>query len=288
MIFSKLRQKWKVSSTNFALILCTFAVTGSSTAYLSRKIPEWLLIPNYSVVWFLIKILVFVFGYQALILLVGFCFGQFKFFWEYEKKILRRMGLATPLKQKTNIAIFASGSGSNAHEIIKYFNNHATIAVKTVVSNIKEAGVLQIACNYNIPTIIINKNSLIESSALKLQLDELKINFIVLAGFLLKVPESLTKAYPNKIVNIHPSLLPKYGGRGMYGNYVHQAVINANEKESGITIHFVDEQYDHGNIIFQEKCQILESDTAETVGKKVLALEHKNYSAIIEKVIANQ
>ena len=167
------------------------------------------------------------------------------------------------------IAIFASGAGSNAENIIDFFRMHQSVKVTLIASNKPGAGVLNIAKKEHIPSI-----------------DELKyteVDFIVLAGFLWKVPSELIKAYPNRIVNIHPALLPGYGGKGMYGNFVHEAVIKAGETQTGITIHYVDDQYDHGPIIFQASFPIDKSDTVETVARKIHLLEHKNYSTVIEK-----
>ncbi|HPG12191.1 MAG TPA: phosphoribosylglycinamide formyltransferase, partial [Chitinophagaceae bacterium] len=152
------------------------------------------------------------------------------------------------------IAVFASGAGSNAQKIIDHFRNHDTIHVALIVSNKPEAAVLKIAARENIPTLVIDKEKFFQGNGYVEELNKEKIDLIVLAGFLWKIPLLLIKAYPEKIINIHPALLPKYGGKGMYGNHVHQAVLNNREKESGITIHFVDEIYDHGQIIFQTTC----------------------------------
>ena len=184
------------------------------------------------------------------------------------------------------IAIFASGAGSNAQKIIEHFKDHKTIKVALVVSNKKDAGVLKIAQNNQIPSIIIEKEQFFKGDGYVTELKKYSINFIVLAGFLWKVPNSLIVVYQNKIINIHPALLPKYGGKGMYGHFVHEAVIAAKEKESGITIHFVDEMYDHGNTIFQAKCPITESDNADSLAAKIHQLEHAHFATIIENLIA--
>jgi len=150
-----------------------------------------------------------------------------------------------------------------------------------VVSNKPDAGVLKIAEANNIPALIIEKEKFFRGNA---YVDELKaagIDFIVLAGFLWKLPSSLIKAYPKKIINIHPALLPKYGGKGMYGHFVHEAVIAAREKESGITVHYVDDHYDNGDIIFQAKCEVEETDTPETLAKKIQALEHRYFPVVV-------
>jgi phosphoribosylglycinamide formyltransferase 1 len=185
----------------------------------------------------------------------------------------------------TRIAIFASGAGTNAQKIIDHFHNNQFIRIESVVCNKMNAGVLAIAAKENIPFIIIEKEKFFHSSYYINLLKEKKIDFIVLAGFLWKLPVELIKIYPKKIINIHPALLPKFGGKGMFGNYVHEAVINAKEKESGITVHYVDELYDHGQIIFQAKCFVEEDETPETLAKKIHSLEHKNYPKLIELVI---
>lgn len=184
-----------------------------------------------------------------------------------------------------NIAVFASGAGSNAARIIDRFSNHRTIRVALVVCNKPGAGVLTIAAKENIPALIIEKEKFFRGDAYLKELTRLNIDFMVLAGFLWKVPNILIKHFPNKIINIHPALLPEYGGKGMYGQAVHAAVIAAGEKESGITIHYVDELYDHGKIIFQAKCRVLENDTAETLAQRIHALEHEHYSRVIEDLL---
>lgn len=179
----------------------------------------------------------------------------------------------------TQIAIFASGAGSNAKKIIE---SPLSYKVSLIVSNKPDAGVLKIASENNIPTIIIEKEKFFRGNG---YVDELKaagIDLIVLAGFLWKIPVSLIKAYHKKMINIHPALLPKYGGKGMYGHFVHEAVIANKEKESGITIHYVDEVYDHGQIILQATCVIDENETPETLAKKVQVLEHKHFPAAVE------
>ena len=147
---------------------------------------------------------------------------------------------------------------------------------------------MDIAKKYAIDTLIIEKDGFFNGSAYVNELKKRGIDFIVLAGFLWKVPSSLIKAYREKIVNIHPALLPKYGGRGMYGNRVHEAVITAGEKKSGITIHYVDELYDHGSIIFQAACFIDDRDTANSLAQKIHVLEHQHYPRVIEEVLKMQ
>ena len=184
------------------------------------------------------------------------------------------------------IAVFASGAGSNAAKILAYFKNHQTIGVTLIVCNKPQAGVIDIAAKSNIPVLMIEKERFFLGDAYLPELKASNINFIVLAGFLWKVPARLIKAYPDAIINIHPALLPKYGGKGMYGMNVHRAVIEAGDKESGITIHFVDEHYDNGDIIFQERCPVLDTDAPETLAKRIHQLEYAHYPRVIEQVAA--
>lgn len=282
-MLNKLQQKWNVSSIQLLLILCTFAVTGTSTAVISRYITGWVgFDENTFWLWkLLLRIFMLVFGYQFILMIVAFFFGQFPFFWNYEKKILRRMGVLKPGQAK--LAIFASGKGSNAEKIIQNFVNHNDIHISLIVSNKANAGVLDIANRFGIETLLLDKKKFMESNEYVQYFKNQGITHIVLAGFLLKVPDNLIQAYNNKIVNIHPALLPAYGGKGMYGEHVHQAVIQAGEKESGITIHLVDEEYDHGKTLFQAKVNVDPSDTPASLAEKVHQLEHEHYPAVIEK-----
>ncbi len=184
-----------------------------------------------------------------------------------------------------NVAIFASGAGSNAQKIIDVFRKDDLIKIKLIVCNNPDAGVLSIAANEKIPSLLIKKKRFYEEDAYLPELKEQQIDFIVLAGFLLKVPSILINRYPNKIVNIHPALLPKYGGKGMYGSKVHEAVIAAKEKESGISIHYVDEIYDHGNIIFQARCTIDETESPASLAQKIHLLEHQHYPETIARLL---
>jgi len=180
------------------------------------------------------------------------------------------------------IAIFSSGTGSNAKKIIDHLTSLkekgiSTPIVSLIVCNKPGAGVLKIAEGNNIPTLLIEKEKFFRGNA---YIDELKaagVDFIVLAGFLWKIPVALIRAFHEKMINIHPALLPKYGGKGMYGNLVHEAVIANKEKESGITIHYVDEVYDHGQIILQATCLVAEDETPESLAKKVQVLEHRHF-----------
>lgn len=184
------------------------------------------------------------------------------------------------------IAIFASGTGSNAIRIMEYLSDrkekdNAPAMVSLIVTNKSSAGVLNFASEKNIPTLLLDKEKFYQGNGYVDELRSAGIDLIVLAGFLWKVPPALIKAFPQKIINIHPALLPKYGGKGMYGRFVHEAVIANKEKESGITIHYVDEIYDHGQIILQATCLLDENDTPETVAKKVQVLEHRHFPPTI-------
>ncbi|HMG82822.1 MAG TPA: phosphoribosylglycinamide formyltransferase [Ferruginibacter sp.] len=189
------------------------------------------------------------------------------------------------ITENINIAIFASGAGSNVQKIIDHFRDHPTIAIKLIVCNKEGAGVLSIAKKEHIASLMIDKERFFRGDAFVADLKAYAIDFIVLAGFLWKIPVKLIQAYPDKIINIHPALLPKYGGKGMYGGFVHAAVIAAKEKESGITIHYVDEIYDHGGVIFQASCMVDTTDTPETLAKKIHALEHLHYPGVVEEVV---
>ncbi len=185
------------------------------------------------------------------------------------------------------IAIFASGSGSNAQRIIEYFEpKKDLIEISLILSNKSDAFVLERAKKFNIPTFVFNPKELKETCVVQNKLTACNIDFIVLAGFLLKVPDSIIAAFPNKIMNIHPALLPKYGGKGMYGMNVHTSVIQAGDKESGITIHYVNEHYDEGQIIFQAKCSVADNETPESLANKIHTLEHEFFPKVIEKILS--
>ena len=185
------------------------------------------------------------------------------------------------------IAIFASGSGSNAENIIQYFAQKPQFCVKSVFCNVPDAYVLERAKKYRIPTFVFNREEFRNPDKVFRQLQEQEIDFIVLDGLLWLMPSFITAAWPNKIVNIHPALLPAYGGKGMYGHYVHEAVIAAGEKESGITIHYVNDHYDQGAIIFQAKCPVLPTDTPDDLAARIHELEYRYFPEIIEKTILN-
>ncbi len=183
------------------------------------------------------------------------------------------------------IAIFASGTGTNTARIIDHFRLHVNIKVGLIVCNNAGAGVLAIAVKEGIPFIILEKDKFFRGDAYLSELREKKIDYLVLAGFLWKIPSKLVQAYRGRIINIHPALLPKYGGKGMYGMHVHEAVIAAKEKQSGITIHFVDEWYDHGQIIFSATCEVETGDTPQILAQKIHLLEYAHFANVVEEVV---
>ena len=187
----------------------------------------------------------------------------------------------------TNLAIFASGSGTNAEKIISHFKKNSGVCIKLIVCNNPKAFVTQRAKNHGIDCMIISKQELQHDTDISTTFHEHQIHWIVLAGFLLLVPTYLIDLFPNKIINLHPALLPKYGGKGMYGMHVHNAVIENGESKSGITIHFVNQHYDEGKIIAQFSCDVVSSDTPETLAQKIHQLEHRHYPLAIEKLISN-
>ena len=184
-----------------------------------------------------------------------------------------------------NIAIFASGNGTNAENIAEYFSKNEKIKVALIVSNRANAGVHERARRLEIPSLTLPKADFIAGEPVLQVLREYRIDFVVLAGFMCLVSEPLLRAFPNRIVNIHPALLPKFGGKGMFGHHVHEAVVAAGEKESGITIHYINEQYDEGQIVFQASCPLIPEDTPDTVAAKVHALEYRYYPQVIEQII---
>ena len=184
-----------------------------------------------------------------------------------------------------NVAIFASGSGTNAENIARYFSKSETVKVAVVLSNNKNVGVHARVNNLGIPSFVFSRDEFVEGTPILAKLAEYQIDLIVLAGFMNKISDALLTAYPGKIINIHPALLPKHGGKGMYGMHVHEAVVAAGEKESGITIHYINENYDEGDIISQAKCEVLPADTPEEVATKVHALEYAHYPHVIDDLL---
>lgn len=189
------------------------------------------------------------------------------------------------MKKKVRIALFASGSGTNAENITRYFADDPMIEVACIICNKEEAGVYERAKKLNIPVLWVPKKVLEDREGMLGLLEKWEIDRIVLAGFLLKIPRFLTRAYKNAIINIHPALLPRHGGKGMYGDNVHKAVLQAGELESGITIHDVNENYDEGKIIAQYQCPVFKTDTVETLAHRIHQLEYEYYPLVIKNWI---
>jgi phosphoribosylglycinamide formyltransferase-1 len=187
-----------------------------------------------------------------------------------------------------NIAIFASGSGTNAQRLIEHFSPITDTNISILLTNKRNAGVVERAKKLGVPVRIFDREEFYYSENIVNFLQNEGVNWIILAGFLWLIPSNLLKNFPDRIVNIHPALLPKYGGKGMYGMNVHQAVIDAKEKESGITIHYVNGEYDRGQIIFQAVCHVDEKDTPEMLAAKIHELEYKHFSVVMEKLILNK
>lgn len=183
------------------------------------------------------------------------------------------------------IAVFASGSGSNAQKIMEFFQNSGRAKVSLILSNKKDAYVLTRADNFGVPTVVFDRNDFYETTRVLDLLQNTKIDLIVLAGFLWLMPTNIIQAFPQRIINIHPALLPKYGGKGMYGMKVHESVWQNKETESGITIHYVNEKYDEGQIIFQAHCQIKPEDSPEAIAQKVHELEYMYFPEVIDKLV---
>lgn len=324
-----LQEKWKVGGSQFWLIMLTFALGGSlsgrlcgfllNLVFLEKNWAFWLVYPLFlTILW------------PFSVIFVSFFTGQFRFFRGYLARVGAKVfGIGGSVTAPIHIAIFASGTGSNARKIIEYFegagsgfasagsglaaagdsslttagskSSSSQVKVSLIVCNVPDAGVLAIAKEKGIPTLLINKSEFAATGYVE-SLHNADIQFIVLAGFLWKVPEVLVRAYQpgmkidgvlvngkenvsKGIINIHPALLPKYGGKGMYGTRVHEAVIAAGEKESGITIHWVNEHYDEGGIIFQATCEVVSSDTPETLANKIHVLEHAHFAPTIAKLL---
>ena len=288
-MFKKLRAKWKVKGWELLLIISIFAIGGSICGYAARKI---LLISGLekNFIWVLLYIVLITILWPLIVIIVSIPFGQLAFFLKYIQKIGTRIfkrEVRYINKSRAKIAIFASGAGSNANKIIEFFKNNSQIKIDLIVSNKLNSGVLQIARANGIETLLVNRDQLKTVGFIK-KLKKRNIELVVLAGFLLKIPPELLQAFPKKIINIHPALLPAYGGKGMYGMHVHNAVISNREKQSGISVHYADEIYDHGEIIFQATSNIEEGDTPASLSQKIQLLEHAHYPAVIENILKSK
>jgi folate-dependent phosphoribosylglycinamide formyltransferase PurN len=284
-MFRWLQNKWKVSGFRLLLVLCTFALGGSLCGFLGRKLMVWLDWPiaGWGVPLYILLITLL---WPVAVIAVSIPFGQFNFFKNYLRRIWHRITgkkTAPDAPPSHRLAVFASGSGSNALKIMVHFHLHAHVKVALVVCNNPKAGVLAHANTYGIPVLMLRKETFFSEGSCLAQLKQHGITAIALAGFLWRVPTALTAAYTSKIVNIHPALLPKHGGKGMYGQHVHQSVLNHGDAETGITIHEVDAEYDHGPHLFSAKCPVLPHDTVHELAARVLALEHKHYAPTIER-----
>jgi formyltetrahydrofolate-dependent phosphoribosylglycinamide formyltransferase len=291
-MFNRLQQKWKVTGWQLLLILSTFALGGSLCGFFTREIITPLGIENdfiYGTLYFVFLTLL----WPVCVILISIPLGQFRFFSNYLRKMGTRLGLGkateneTAAHSKTRLAIFASGSGSNARKMMERFTQHPRIEVALLVSNKPGIGALHHAADFGISTLVIEKEKFFRGDGYAEELQSAGIDFIILAGFLWKIPSALIAAYPHRILNIHPALLPKFGGKGMYGQHVHEAVIAAKEKESGITIHVVDEQYDHGATVFQAACPVMPDDTADSLAARIHALEHQHYPEVVERFVSS-
>ena len=297
---NKLQRKWGLGPVQFWLVIATFALGGSLSGRLCSYLLKMVFLEKNWAFWLVYPLLLTIL-WPFSVIFVSFFTGQFSFFRGYLGRVGSRLlgsGLATdansgeyaaPSTASTapiHIAIFASGAGSNARKIIEHFEKKdLPIKVSLIVCNVPGAGVIEIAKEKGIPTLLINKADFASTGYVE-SLHNSEIQFIVLAGFLWKLPEVLVQAYPKAIINIHPALLPKYGGKGMYGSRVHEAVIAAGEKESGITIHWVNEHYDEGAIIYQAICPIDAGETPETLAHKIHALEHAHFAPTIEQLLS--
>ena len=291
-----LQNKWKVSAGRLVLILLTFAIGGSLTGFAGRKLMYVTGIEN-TVIYIIVYIIIITIIWPLMVLIVSIPFGQFAFFRNYIARLGKRLRTTRSKKEKDvsnaimnvqqtkNIVIFASGAGSNAEKIINHFRTKHFIKVVMIVCNKQGAGVITIAQKENIPVLLIEKERFFKGDAYVKELKEVNADLLVLAGFLWKIPAKLIEAFPKCIINIHPALLPKYGGKGMYGQFVHEAVLNSGDQQSGITIHYVDEHYDNGDVIFQTTCPVKNDDNAETLARRIHELEHRHYPEVIEQVI---
>ena len=308
-MLKKLQQKWKVSQIDLLLILITFAVGGSLCGLAGRKIMSLTCIEK-GLLWVVVYIISITIIWPVCVLLVSLFTGQFTFFKKYLIKVARRFSGKTGMDLPTgealqpaekagsnlnfspgtmapvsNIAIFASGAGSNAVRLIEHFKDSQRVNIALIVCNKPGAAVLSVALNAGVDILLIEKTRFYNGDAYLEDLKNHHINLLVLAGFLWKVPLTLLQHFPGAVVNIHPALLPKYGGQGMYGARVHEAVLENKETESGISIHFVDEIYDHGATIFQAFCKVDPDESAQSLAAKVQHLEHLHYPRVVEELV---
>lgn len=287
-MFKKLQKKWQVSGWNLFFILSTFALGGSACGRIGSKILNILSIEK-GFLWGVLYVLLITLLWPICVLIISIPLGQYRFFKNYIARIWKKIsGQGKKNSRKQHIAIFASGKGSNALNIIQYFDHHPTIQVSLIVAGSAQAGVVEVAKSHQIPCLVMKEDLLQHPGLLIQELTKFQIDFIILAGYLKKIPVELINSFKGNIINIHPALLPSFGGKGMYGSRVHEAVILSGNGESGITIHWVDEVYDHGTTIFQATCKVEPGDNEVTLEKKVRELELKHYPHVIEAVMQKQ
>ena len=293
-MFEKLSRKWGVNGWQLVLVLIVFAITGSLTAYITKTATSWLGLEDKGSK-ILLRAGMLLFGYWILLLVVAFVFGQFSFFWKWERAFFRKLTGKKKLSGKTisttgdtsvtvRIAILASGTGSNAEKILKSLEKDDRARVVLIGTNNPSAGVIHIAAKYGIDVLQVERERFFRGDA---YLPAFKsVDLIFLAGFLWKVPRNLIEAFPRRMINIHPALLPRHGGKGMYGRHVHEAVLKSEDPESGITIHYVDEHYDNGDIILQKTCPVLPADTPESLAQRIHELEHQYYPEVVKQLVS--
>ena len=294
-MFGRLKNKWHVGGGRLALILITFAAGGSLCGYAGRKLLA-LSGMEKGVLWVVVYIVLVIFLWPLAVILVSIFTGQFPFFKNYIGRISGKM-FGIKIKRDIRIAIFASGAGSNAEKIIEtmpdYWEEHSAVQAKVavIITDNPSAKVISIAEKNHIPAELIQLKKKTAEETAETYLSLLKkhrVDFIVLAGYLKMIPAAVIQAYPKKILNIHPALLPKYGGPGMYGMRVHEAVVTAGEKESGISIHYADEIYDNGEVVFSATCALGENETPASLAEKIRQLEHRHYPGIIAQLLHSQ
>lgn len=285
-MLTRLKNRWKVNSFNLVLIICTFALGGSTCARLGESIMNFTSLEIGFIWWFIYVILISLL-WPICVLLISIPLGQYLFFRKYIQRIVGKLSRKIKSSQ-TKIAIFASGSGSNAENIILFSKQTRLFSVPLLVTNNPYGGIWKISKKYSVPCILVTKEELAKPDSITTYLKNIEIEWVVLAGFLKKIPSPIISGFNGKIINIHPALLPEFGGTGMFGSRVHQAVISAGKKESGITIHWVDEHYDNGDIIFTAKCDVLPDDTSDTLEERVRTLEILHYPTVIADCIKKQ
>lgn len=311
-MFKQIKENWDVSWVGFTLIFTTFALGGTLCARIGGWLVGQMKIDS-AILSTIVYIIVVTLVWPLCVLLISMPLGQLGFFSNYLVKMARRMtgkalkreaisvsfessaisNYSSAIRKEKRIAIFASGAGTNAKKIIEHFSllsasiqsvEKRAVKIVLIVCNNPKAGVLYIAAEHGIPVLMVNRHSLYKEDICLKELQLHQIDLIVLAGFLWMIPQNIINAYRNRIINIHPALLPKFGGKGMYGDNVHKAVIEAGEKETGITIHYVDEHYDNGDVIFQAKCKVKPDDTPASLAERVHRLEHEHYARVIENL----